>query len=495
MRKILGRFATNWMSVLALGVAFAGCADDDDDKEQWDVILEWNAVALEANLIDHSGPDLPGDQLSSTQGPPASARVLAIVHAAMFDAYNSVDRRFTPYLVQVDGPAGASAAAAVAQAAHDVLSALIPAGDAVYQQALASTLERVDDPSSRQAGRDMGASVAQQILAARAGDAPFLAGMYAPTGAPGNHDVDPENPNQSFISPNIGGLPPFGVSDVVPFRAPPPPSLDSAQYTAAFDEVRQLGAFRGGETGEVPTDDVTYVIANFWSYNGSPGTGTPPRLYNQIARVIAVEQGNSVHQNARLFALINIAMADGGISAWDTKYEYAYWRPILGIRQADDDNNPLTEADPTWRPLGGSRSNPLPGESNFSPPFPAYTSGHATFGAAAFKMLANFYQRDLVAFSFLSDEWNGVTVDQFGRTRPTITRSYDRLSQAAAENAASRVFNGVHWRFDGSEGVRAGNAIADAIFDTLLRPLDGQGGTAIPDVDFEAQIDQLLTDI
>lgn len=459
-----------------------------------DVILEWNAVALDANVLDHSGPDLPGDELSETQGPPASARVLAIAHAAMFDAYNSIDRRYMPYHVDVRPVRGASIDAAVAQAAHDVLSSLIPAGRELYDDALRRTLGRVSSRPARLRGRAVGALVARSLLDLRSGDAAFLHGEYTPTGEPGNHDVDPENPEQSFISPDIGKMPPFGVEDITVFRAPPPPAIDTFEYAMAWEEVRRLGAFRGGESGEVvPTDDETYVIANYWSYNGSPLVGTPPRLYNQIARVIATRNHNKVHENARLFALVNIAMGDAGISAWDTKYTYDYWRPTRGIRLADRDGNELTSADPDWQALGGSRSNPFAeGENNFSPPFPAYTSGHATFGAAALKMLANFYQTDEIGFTFLSEEWNGETVDQFGRRRPVVLRHFDSLSQAAAENAVSRVFNGVHWRFDGVEGVRSGNAIADHVFDHLLRPLRGPRETSIRDADFEAQIDAYL---
>jgi hypothetical protein len=227
--------------------------------------------------------------------------------------------------------------------------------------------------------------------------------------------------------------------------------------------------------------------------------GTPPRLYNQIAREIASQEENAVHQNARLFALLNIAMADAATSAWESKYTYVYWRPILGIRNAgdggpgDSDGNPDTVADPTWAPLGASRSNPFPGETNFTPPFPAYTSGHATIGAAAFKTLANFYQTDDIEFEFISEELNGMTLDQFGDTRPLIPRSFDSLSQAAAENAASRIFNGVHWRFDGIEGMRAGNGVANFIFNNWLRPRKGAKPNAIPNADFEAQIDAYLT--
>ncbi len=465
-----------------------------------DVILEWNAVALEANARDHTAPDVPADQLSATQGPPASARALAIVHAAMFDALNSIEQRYAEYITTAPNADGASVDAAVAQAAHDTLAALIPDEADYFAEALAETLARVADGDAKTRGIAVGQAVAQAILTARENDPDFLYGTYTPTGVPGNHAPDPTNPSQGFIGPDVGMMPPFGVEDITTYRAPTPPELTSADYTAAFNEVRELGEFRGGTSGAmVPTDDETYVIANYWSYNGSPEIGTPPRLYNQIARVIAAQQCNEVHENARLFALINLAMADGGISAWDSKYNYAYWRPIVGIRQADTDGNDDTEADGDWIPLGGSRSNPFTVsadefESNFSPPFPAYTSGHATFGAAMFKTLANFYQTDAITFTFMSDEWNGSTLDQFGRLRPVLSRTYTSLSHAAAENAASRVFNGVHWRFDGSEGVRAGNAIADYIFNNLLRPQDGTGTTAVADQDFETQIDEILTD-
>ena len=458
-----------------------------------DVILDWNAVALEANVLDHDGPDTPGDQLSDTQGPPASARVLAIVHAAMFDAYNSVEGRYTPYLAWVEAPPGASREAAVARAAHDTLLALVPSGAPIYADALDETLARIPDPQRAVDGASVGAKVASAILAEREADADFLGGSYTPTGEAGFHDVDPQNPQQSFISPEFGSVAPFAVADIEAYRAPRPPSIRSRAYARALRQVKRLGEFRGGDSGDfAPTDDATYVVANYWSYNGSPGTGTPPRLYNQIARVIALDRDNDVHANARLFALINLAMADGGISAWDSKYAYEYWRPILGIRNADLDGNRRTRGDPDWVPLGGSRSNPFPGERNFTPPFPAYTSGHATFGAAAFKMLANFYQTDRIGFEFVSEEWNGETVDQFGRIRPVVRRSYRRLSQAAAENAASRVFNGVHWSYDGVEGVRAGNAIADEIFDHWLRPIEEDGAFSIADAPFERQIDRIL---
>lgn len=476
------------LSCLSLVLPLASGVPARGDKPV-DIILEWNAIALEANAIDHTGPDVPADQLTVTQGPPASARVLAIVHAAMFDAYNSIDRRYTPYYVMAPSPQGASKDAAVAQAAHDTLVALLPAGETFFDDVLEESLDRVTSGPARMKGIAVGAYVAEQILELRADDGADAIVVYTPLGVPGFHDVDPLHPAQGFISAQFGAVTPFGVPDITEFRAPPPPSLNSDEYTFAFNEVLLLG---GDDitTPSTRTDDQT-VIALYWSYNGSPLMGTPPRLYNQIARVIAEQQNNKPHENARLFALLNLAMADAGISAWDSKYTYEYWRPIRGIRAADTDGNPDTLPVSDWSPMGGSRSNPFPGETNFTPAFPAYTSGHATFGAAAFKTLANFYQTDDIGFSFISDEWNGVTVDQFGDVRPVMERSFESLSQAAAENAASRVFNGVHWRFDGTEGVRAGNGIADQIFENLLLP-KGPAPQAIPDADFEAQIDAYL---
>ncbi len=228
-----------------------------------DVILEWNAVALGVNVIDHSGPDTPGDQLSDTQGPPASVRVLALVHAAMFEAYNTIDPKYTSYLDRtIPSPPGASVDAAVAQAAHDVIIGLFRGNQAprpeirdFVNEALQTTLARVKNNSSRNKGRVVGKLVAKRLLRLRRNDVNFLGGVYNPVVAVGEHNVDPENPLQSFISPDIGGLAPFGVSDISEYRPLPPPSPNSSdpsdifEYAMAFEEVERLGAFRGGTKG------------------------------------------------------------------------------------------------------------------------------------------------------------------------------------------------------------------------------------------------------
>ena len=466
-----------------------------------DPILEWNAVALEVNRVSYSGGVI-NDQI----GPTRSSRALAMVHAAMFDAWNSINREFTPYLVQAPNTSNASDEAAVAKAAHDTLVSLYPHQQPLIDTALAQTLSRVPDGIKETRGVAVGQYVAQAILVARTNDGSEIAGNYVPNGEIGNHTVDPLNPGQGFLTPAWGGVTPFAIpsTDAIPTRTVP--AVSSAEYTAAFDQVKALGE----ETSTTRTTDQT-EIGIYWGYDVARGLGDPPRLYNQIARVIAVQQGNSVGDNARLFALINIGMADAGIQAWGVKYRDVFWRPIVAIRSAgtggagDTDGNPDTIGDVSWSPLGAPRTNPLPGEDvNFTPPFPAYTSGHATFGGATFKMMANFYRSDDISFSipfdFISDEFNGVSrdihdaipdliLDHVRQIRP---RHFESFSQAAAENAASRIFLGIHWRFDATEGISAGNRIADYTYDHILRPSHGSSRFHVPSVDFAAQVDSYL---
>ena len=244
--------------------------------------------------------------------------------------------------------------------------------------------------------------------------------------------------------------------------------MQSQEYTDAYNEAKALG----GDGTDTPTERTAKQTQTgiFWAYDGRPGLGTPPRLYNEIVRVVAAKQHNTESQNARLFTLVNVAMADAGLAAWDTKYAEAMWRPILGIREGDLDGNPETVGDSTWTPLGAPASNPRPGETNFTPPFPAYTSGHATLGAAAFETLRRFYGRDNISFTFMSDEFNGQTRGADGHVRPVVVRTYKSFSQAEAENAQSRIYLGIHWAFDRDEGMKQGEKVADYIFDHVLEP-------------------------
>ncbi len=441
-----------------------------------DAVLFWNNVMLNANAVDHglAAPD--------QGGPTRTARAFAIVHAAIFDSVNVIFQEFESYATNRNGQKGASPEAAVAAAAHTTLAALFPQQRTTFDAALTAFLAGVPDGPAENKGVALGRSVAHHLLAMRRHDGSADPMPYTPGTNPGDHNVDPLHPNQGFLDPLWGKVDTFAIPNIRDFLSPPPPALTSAAYTAAFNEVRVLGAV-DAETADrdlnlLPdrTPEQT-VIGIYWGYDGSPGLGTPPRLYNQIAQVVATQQGNTMYENARLFALINIAMADAGIQCWDTKYEYEFWRPILGIMQADMDGNPDTAQEATWTPLGAPRSND-PGGTNFTPPFPAYTSGHATFGAAMFRMLANFYGTDNITFSFMSDEFNGVTRDQDGSIRPIVSRTFTSFSQAAEENGQSRIYLGIHWSFDKVFGIQAGNSIADFIFGNLLRPRSSSSGAA-----------------
>ena len=457
------------LSLWMFGSSFAVAQNPEGpaigDPRGRDSILDWNAIALQAVADDFSHIYGVPDQ----NGPTHTSRALAIIHLAMFDAANRITPAAQPYLSN-HGPSAdrkISLDAAVAQAATDTLTALYPKQQAVFAAALKQYLVPLTNATTRDKGLALGRSVASDILRVRSQDGSNFRGTYTPTGAPGNHDVDPWNPGQGFLDPAWGYVTPFSPGESFAYVPHTPPALGSPEYAAALNDVKAVGG-DGVTTSTKRTKDQT-EIGLFWAYDGSRGIGVPPRLYNQITRTIAIQQRNSEIENARLFALINAAMADAGILCWGTKYQYAFWRPVLGIRHADEDGNSSTQADPNWIPLGAPASNG--GGMNFTPSFPAYSSGHATFGAALFRTLQRFYLRDHLPFTFVSDELNGITTDALGHARPLSPRTFCRLSDAAIENARSRMYLGIHWQFDADEGLRSGAAVGDHVFDTILQPI------------------------
>lgn len=446
---------------------------DNRTYENRDPILRWNAVALHANLEDFSGTY---SYVPQQGGPTKSSYALGVVHAAMYEAENSIDKSYQPYLASIPvlGNKKPSIDAAVATAAHETLVFFHPAQrivlDGHYQQALSE----IPDSAEKSLGMSIGMAAAAQTLAARVGDGYLTSTQWTPSPLPGRHRPDPINPTQSFLGNDWGGVRPFLIQTSTQFRAPAPPALNSPEYAAAFNETKSYGG-NGDTTSTIRTAEQT-DIGVYWAYDGVKRVGTPPRFYNQIVRIIAEQKGNTVAQNARLFALVNLAMADAGIACWESKYYYDYWRPVVGIREADagtgptglGDGNPATTGDPAWTPYGAPASN---GGTDFTPPFPSYPSGHATFGAAAFKTVANFYGTDNIAFTAVSDELNGVTTNSKGVVRPLRPRSFSTLSQATRENAQSRIYLGVHWQFDATSGIDMGTKIADYAFANKLQPV------------------------
>ena len=251
--------------------------------------------------------------------------------------------------------------------------------------------------------------------------------------------------------------------------------MNSFKYMTAYNEVKRLGG-DGVTTPTERTAEQTH-IGVFWAYDGTPSLCAPPRLYNQITIKIADLMESSDLDVARLLALVNVAMADAGMAVWESKYYYDFWRPITGIRESDSgtgptgtgDGNAGTIGDPTFSPLGAPASN-LQGP-DFTPPFPAYPSGHAGFGGALFQTLRRFNRKDRIPFSFTSDEFNGVTKGNERKHAPTFAAHVYIAVTAEEENGQSRIYLGIHWSFDKSEGIAQGRRVADYVFTHVFTPL------------------------
>lgn len=448
-----------------------------------DAILHWNQIALDAAKADFTTSDPTLNPSPEQGGPTRTSRALAIIHLAMYDAYTGI-RGGPLYLTYTPGELPSvntlsAARAAVAAAACLTLIYLFGRQKDTFQKEHETFIASLpgQDPNIAK-GLAWGSLVGEKILAERRNDGSEspsdpLNNLYAPSSESGRHRVDPMNPTQGYLGPLWGRVRPFGIADLInQIPGSAPPAFNSQTYADNFNEVLQKGRDQGGTR----THDET-TIGLFWAYDGARNIGVPPRLYNQVVRAIAKQKGTTEAENARLFAMVNVAMADAGIQAWDEKYRYNIWRPVLGIREADPgwgptgmgDGNVGTSGDPYWVPLGAPATN-QPAKIAFTPNFPAYPSGHATFGTAALRVTAlELGLADDFAFTFVSDELDGKAIGTTGvrmrNTRPLT------IASAIEENILSRVYLGVHWQFDGREGEINGTEIATRIFNTFpLKP-------------------------
>jgi hypothetical protein len=435
-------------------------------------VSHWNGIAIDASGLDHT-PVAAGEVrvFGEQFGPTRASRAMAIVHIAIFEAVNAIARRYHSYAGVAPVREDTSMDVAVAQAAHDTLAALYPSQRASFDQQLSVGLHKVHDARARSAGIALGQRAAAAILALRSDDGsaqpePRLGVDFITGVDPGDWRQDPISRSPIALGAHWSAVRPFVLRSSDQMRVVAPPALGTAQYASAFAEVKALGG-DGIATPTVRTPEQTQ-IGIFWAYDGTPSLCAPPRLYNQIAMQVAQRMRTDIVALARLLALVNTAMADAGIAIWESKYHYEFWRPVTAIREANQDGNAATAGDPTFTPLGAPASN-LTGP-NFTPPFPAYPSGHAGFGGALFETLRNFYQRDHVPFTFVSDEFNGVTLDHDGNVRPYIPRHFSSFSEAEEENGQSRIYLGIHWSFDKTEGIAQGQRVARYVFGHAFLP-------------------------
>lgn len=424
--------------------AFGQKTETDQVVRLGDTITDWNALLLNVIRDNTTLSDIPYPHRVVPMAPPAAARALAILHVAMFDAVNGIDGSYQAFHSDVVTPMGASMTAAAASAAHEALIKLIPRYPDRYDAALAEALATVPDGQAKSDGIAYGRAVADEILAWRSTDGATAQVKYVPGTDPG--DWQPTFPD--FLPPLLPQWPtvtPFAMTSDVQFRPPPPPELTSDAYAAAVNQVKDLGRF----DSTVRTAEQTQ-IALFWADGG--GTFTPPGHWNQIAEDVAMTHGDTLVQNARLFALLNVGMADAGIVAWDAKYADGEWRPIDAIRRADQDGNDQTTTDPTWIPLLKT------------PNFPSYTSGHSTFSGAADAILTAFFGNN-VHFTSESDGHGGFTEKPLAAT---IIRSFTSFTQAADEAGMSRIYGGIHYSFDNVAGLASGRALGAYVVQNFM---------------------------
>jgi hypothetical protein len=367
--------------------------------------------------------------------PVRQSRVLALVHAAMHDAVNGAVPRFQTYASWLTDP-NADPEAAAAAAAHRVLVNLFPGNDAAFDAQLTSSLAGIPDGPSRDAGVALGSAVGQFIIDFRANDGMDVADPFNPAPGPGIWAPTPPA-FMAAVEPQMQNVTPFTIRSRSQFDVEPPPTLLSEEYTNDYREVKAVGQ----DSSSARTEDQTHY-AHFWWEASNIG-------WSRIATIYTTQNGTTLHDTARLFALLNMTMADGYITGFYWKRTYAFWRPVTAIQNAGADGNPETEADPAWNPLRPT------------PPSADYPSTHAVLGTAAARILQLFNGSD--RFAFCTGSSSAVPAGS--------PRCYSRFSEAAAENADSRVYIGYHFRAATEAGSRLGRQIGNYAFRHNLEPL------------------------
>lgn len=427
-----------------------------------DVITEWNSLMLQTFAAD------------STATPPCNSRTMGMLGGAMFDAVNSVNRNYNGYLGYFDPTTSGSStdmSAAAATAAYNTLTSIYTdlhgAGN-VYQSNFDSLynsqMSAIAAGEAKTRGMEVGMAAAQAMVTTRINDGWDAVSSYTPQTIgsvgrwqPGSTPGAWGSGSGSFVKPQWGQMTPFTMTSGDQFRPAGPNGyqpgdytswVQSAAYEAEFNLVKDLG----GTNSTTRTADQTN-IAYFWV--DGPGTASPPGHWNRIAQSISASAGLNLEQNARLFALLNIAEADTGIASWEAKVYFDSWRPMLAINTADSDGNPNTIEDAAWTPL-------IP-----NPSFGSYTSGHSAFSMVGATILAEFFGTDDIAF----------TTDSESPFLPLgYTRSFSSFSEAAEEAGMSRIYGGIHWMSDNVDGAILGESVGSYVFSNYFQPVPEPAG-------------------
>ena len=405
-----------------------------------DVVLHWNEILLQSLTSNQHSPRVP------------LIRNMALVHVAMFDAVNAIDRSYEGYAADVKASSGASQEAAAAQAAHDTLVALYPSRQAVFDAALAEDLAGIPRGRARQ-GIAIGQEVARQILELRSTDGAADVETYTPKDGAGQwHPTFPDF--SSAAAAHVPSMTPFAINSATQFQPGPPPALNTPEYAAAYNQAKVVGASdaetadrdANGQPDRTPQQTQTALL---WR-----APLTHHQVWNRVAQDVVRAQDISLVDSARAFALLNMAFNDALQTSFASKFHYGLWRPIEAIRSELDDGNPQTEREAEWKSLHPT-----------TPPYPSYAGNGATIGAASATVLSDVFGDD-VAF----------TIDWSRYGFPTVTRSYDSFWTAADEEAVSRVYGGIHYSFDSAAGQGIGTNVGNLVVDNFLEPLEKGGG-------------------
>jgi hypothetical protein len=380
-----------------------------------DMITHWNAKA-EAIAIE------------KRTMPPPNARIMAILHVAMFEAVNAIDKRYAPYRLALSADKSVSRDAAAAAAAHTVLTVVHPDQQASLDVALKASLAAIAEGDAKTNGVELGKQAGAEILALRAKDGMTAPESYRPHTQPGVYV-----PTVVPLGSTVGAATPWALEKGSQFRPAPPPALDSQVWTDDLNEIREMGGRASSKRSAEQTD-----IGRFWFVTG-------PQAWNPIVRQLAAAKKLDLVDSARLFALVSMATSDSFIAVFDAKYHYNFWRPVTAVRNADRTGNKATPRDASWSPLGDT------------PMHPEYPCAHCISSSAAGAVLTRLFGDDIAEVSMTS------------ATAPGVTRKWTRIRDYTAEVSLARIVAGFHYRFSTKVGEDMGRKIGELTAATQLR--------------------------